>query len=825
MFFRTTFPKPGRIPRPRRSLRVLVIAATALATAAVTVPPTAADGPAPPRTEIRAGSGALSATIRYTEYGLPHITARDYAGLGFGTGYAQAADQVCVLADGFATVRAERSRHFGADARPDGSLADTRTNLTSDLLFQGLRDSGTASKLLDRPAPAGPGPQVRELMRGWVRGYNTWLARNTVTDPACRGRAWVRPVSVHDLALVAHALHATAGQQMLAEGIVGAAPPPPGAAAGATAGPAPHPERTARAARDLVERARGTMGSNAVAFHGSTTANGRGLLIGNPHYPWQGGRRFWQAHQTIPGELDVAGATLVASPIVNIGYNRHVAWSHTVSTGTPLTLHRLTLDPGDPTVHLVDGRPERMKKRTVTVRVRGGAPVTRTQWWTRYGPVVTEADGLPVPWTRTHAYALGDPNAAQLRFYATSLAFGKARDTDGVLAALRRTQGLPWVNTVAADSRGGSLFTQSQILPRITDDLAARCLTPLGQATYPSAGLAVLDGSRAACTPGRDPGALQPGVFGPGRMPTLKNAPYAANSNDSAWLAHPDRPLRGYPRVFGDIDAPRSLRTRGGIEDLTALAGRGGLRIADAQRHQFANRAPAGGLAAADLARACAALPGGHATATDGTRVDISAACPALRAWDRTTDTGSRGALLFDRLWRRLTDRVPEERLWKVPFSPADPVRTPHTLDTDLPEVARALADTVRELRSMGAKPDARWGEHHFSERGGTRIPVHGGAHRLGVWNMMEGRWDPAAGGYAEIRHGTSHLQAVTWNGTGCPVARTLLAYGQSSDPTSPHSHDQTRLLSAKKWVTPRFCEKDILASPALRTLTVREDR
>lgn len=54
------------------------------------------------------------------------------------------------------------------------------------------------------------------------------------------------------------------------------------------------------------------MGSNAVAFGGATTANGRGLLLGNPHYPWQGGRRCWQSQQTIPGELNVADASLRA---------------------------------------------------------------------------------------------------------------------------------------------------------------------------------------------------------------------------------------------------------------------------------------------------------------------------------------------------------------------------------------------------------------------------------------------------------------------------------------------------------------------------------
>ena len=85
------------------------------------------------------------------------------------------------------------------------------------------------------------------------------------------------------------------------------------------------------------------MGSNAVAFSGATTANGRGLLLGNPHYPWHGGRRFWQVQQTIPGELNVAGAALLGSPTVSIGYNSRVAWSHTVATGVPFDLTRLTL--------------------------------------------------------------------------------------------------------------------------------------------------------------------------------------------------------------------------------------------------------------------------------------------------------------------------------------------------------------------------------------------------------------------------------------------------------------------------------------------------
>ncbi|MEU9482709.1 penicillin acylase family protein [Streptomyces decoyicus] len=800
----------------RNRLRALVLAGVALVAAAAPLPPR------PVAAATHPSGGGLTATIRYTEYGIPHIVAKDYPGLGFGEGWAQAADQACTLADGFVTVRGERSRHFGADAAPDQSLSAATSNLAGDLYFAGVRRAGTVEKLLRQPAPAGPSSTVKELMRGWAAGYNAWLRQHHIKDPACAGASWVRPVSTLDVARRAFALAVLGGQGRVVDGITAAKPP-------GTGGPArrasPH-GATGRAAidavRTLFSQDGSDMGSNAVAFHGATTANGRGLLLGNPHYPWSGGRRFWQSQVTIPGELDAAGGSLLGSVALSIGHNAKAAWSHTVATGMTLNLHQLTLDPSDPTVYLVDGVPERMTRRTVTVPVKDGPAVTRTQWWTRYGPVLTSLGQLPLPWSGSTAYAVNDPNAVNLRASDTALGFSRATGVDGIARVLRRTQGLPWTNTVAADAAGHTLFSQSQVLPRITDDLASRCSTALGRTTYPSTGLAVLDGSRSDCALGRDADALQPGVFGPSSMPTLKNAPYAENSNDSAWLAHTDRPLTGYPRVFGPVATPRTLRTRGALEDVSAMAARGGLTLGDLRRQQFAQRSPAGALAAADTARACAALPGGTATSSNGTKVDVSGACRVIGEWDRTARADSKGALLFDRFWRGLTAKVPAAALWRTPFDPADPVHTPRTLDTGAAGFAPALADAVAELRAAGIPQDALLGRHQFVVRNGNRIPVSGGTEGLGIWNKTEGRWDPAAGGYDEVITGSSYIQAVGFDGSRCPVARTLLTYSQSSDPSSAHYSDQTELYAAGRMVRERFCAKDIAAAPGLRVVHVR---
>ncbi|WP_380280570.1 penicillin acylase family protein [Kitasatospora purpeofusca] len=775
------------------------------------------------------GGRGLSAVIRYTEYGIPHIVARDYAGLGFGSGWAQARDSVCDLADAFLTVRGERSRWFGPDPAPDPQGSFATSNLASDLYFRGVRDAGTVERLRATPAPAGPSRAVTELGRGWAAGYNAWIGRNRITDPACAGADWVRPVTDVDVSALDHSLMVLLGEGRGIDGITAAEPPTPGSApvldeAEPARVLAPASPATGESAHEPPAGRSAHPGSNAVAFHGSTTGNGRGLLLGNPHFPWHGARRFWQSQQTIPGELNVMGASLLGTATVSIGHNTHIAWSHTVATGVPMNLYELTLDPADPTVYLVDGRPERMTPRAVTVPVKDSPPVTRTQWWTRYGPVLTTLDTTgPLPWTATTAYALTDPNAANLRGSDTSLALSRAHSTDEVLSALSRTQGLPWADTIAADAAGHTLFTQSQVLPRITDDLARRCSTPLGAATYPATGLAVLDGSRSHCALGTDPHALQPGIFGPDALPTLRDAPYVENSNGSAWLTNADHPLTGYERVFGSVGTPLSLRTRGALHDVSALAARGRLGIADLERHQFADRSLAGDLAARGLKAACATpVQAPDAGGEDG-EADIAEACRVLAGWDRTTNTDSRGAPLFDRFWRGLTAATTPDDLWKVPFSPTDPLHTPRDLNAASPALRSALGHAVAELRAAGLPPDARWGEAQFVVRDGTQIPIPGGTSELGLWNVIDALWNPGAGGYSDVESGTSYLQAVGWDGTRCPVAKTLLAYSQSADPTSPHHADQTSLFSTGRWVTSRFCEKDILASPALRVVPVTE--
>ncbi len=53
----------------------------------------------------------------------------------------------------------------------------------------------------------------------------------------------------------------------------------------------------------------------------------------NGLFPWRGVDRFWMAHLTVKGDYDMFGGTLGGLPMVGVGFNKHLSWTHTVSTG------------------------------------------------------------------------------------------------------------------------------------------------------------------------------------------------------------------------------------------------------------------------------------------------------------------------------------------------------------------------------------------------------------------------------------------------------------------------------------------------------------
>lgn len=766
--------------------RTLALSATAAAAALLLSACASAPGTA---------ASDRSVTIERTTYGIPHITAHDPESLAYGVAYAYAQDNVCMTADQLVTARGQRAATFGG--KTIGLLGRRYLpNEQIDLFMAAHMDDALLARSWSTTST-----EAQSMARGYVAGYNRFLADHAGRLPkACNGQPWVQPMTLPEYRRMAEVVAVQAGIAALADGMLDAQPPARKAAKAAA--PAVDLADAAQALRELG-LLDSPLGSNAWAFGKETTANGSGMLLGNPHFPWSGPNRFYEMHLTIPGRMDVMGVGIGTYPMVSIGFNKDVAWSHTVSTGKRFTLYELALVPGEPTSYLVDGKPEKMVARQVKAQVRNpdGTLQTREQtvWTSRWGPlVVVPRAGLT--WNGKSAYALRDANTGNTRMMDAALAFARASKVDDLHRA-HASLGLPWVNTLAADRQGRAMYADVSVVPDLNAADLERCApSKPAAALRGSAGLVVLDGARSDCAWRRDSASPVPGLIPMARMPVAFRNDWVHNSNDSFYYTHPGQPFGAISPLVGDASLTRP-RTRAGLAEIPEMLGRGKVTLQAMQQQLFQNRNFMASVTVPDLLAACAQAP--SAASRD--------ACTALSGWNLRNDLDARGAHLFREFWRNARN-IPG--VFRVPFDPAQPVATPAGLKMDDAAVAakvwEALDKAVATIRSSGFALDAPLGSVQRPAITEEAIALHGGEEFEGVLNNL-GRQEPAPLNQAGLRidYGTSYVQTVTFNARG-PVAQAILTYGQSTNPESPHANDQMRLFSRKEWHTLPFHRADV---------------
>lgn len=751
----------------------------------------------------------LHATIRVTEHGVPHILANDYESLGFGAGYAFAESNICEMAGRFVTVRAERALFFGPEAHvPDGPR-NRPTNLDSDFFWQRVLDERIAERELAQAAPVGPTAETRALIRGYAAGYNKYIADTgveNIADPRCRGAAWVRPISERDVYLRAMAWNLFRSSANLIPQLVAAAPP------SATRADLAPVERYAHATGEPDGPDATPLGSNMVALGREATMSGRGMFFANPHWFWEGPDRWFEAHLTIPGRLNVIGVQTSGVPVIQTGFTETVAWAGTTSTANRHTLYELRLVPGRPTSYYYDGEVRRMTSRTVRVRVRteSGRIETRrhTFWSTHYGLVIAD-EGMD--WTAGTAYAIRDV-AYSFRWVSQQFELNHAASARDISEGGRRYMGIGWRNIAAADAEGNVFYGDRTAIPHVTNAMIEACVTSeLGRSQLGArAPLPIMDGWRSACEWGSDADSPVPGIFGSSSLPELHRTDYALQSNDTHWLNNARQPLEGFPLIMGSERTPRTLRTRNALQKFEGRLAAGERFDLDSfYRVTQDNNVYSADIWMEPLLRQCQESAGW---------ADVREACDVLARWDRTEMLDSNGALL----WRRFISRLGDyDDLFAAPFNAEDPIATPAGLRVEDPRVHAALAGAARDLTGSGMPLDARLREYQYALRGDQRIPIPGGPGETGQYNLVSNRggWTPGEG-YPDVSNGASFLMWMEFTDQG-PRGRSVMAFSQSPNPDSPFYSDQTQMFSNGQTKPMRFTEAEIAAAPSLRVYEI----
>lgn len=761
------------------------------------------------------------AEIRWTENEVPHITAQDLGSVFFGQGYAFASLGACVLADQVVKVRSQRALLFGP--------GEGNANVTSDLsqLALGIYENASTSygKL---------SAEAQQAITAYVAGYNQYLGEHKARLP-CGNEDWVVPISEIDL--FAHYLELSMfpSGRALGQLIVAAAPP--------TAANRTIPDVTYEQLRDH------RVGSNGWAIGSQRSAGGGGMLLANPHFPWEGELKLYESHLTVPGKLDIYGASLLGVLGVIIGFNADVAWTATVSDGQRFTLYQLELDPSDPTSYLYEGSSRKMEAKTYQIQVRQPdgqvASLSRTLYRTHFGPMVMLP---PIGWTNATAFAMRDTNQSNLAIIDHLLQSMQATSLPELQRVHDEVSGLPWVNTIAVSKEGRAWYVDSSATPALSAQAAQawldRTLTDPLTAALAAQDLTLLPGNSALFEWQALAGARSPGLVPVSQAPRLERDDFVFNANDSYWLANPLAPLTGYSPMYGVAGTPRSARTRMNAvmlldEERTWSGADHRFDLDELRSAVLSNRGLLADQLRGPVLSRCRA-----ATAPvpyEGELIELRPACDVLAAWDRRTELDSEGAVL----WREILGDFPDAaitnagELWAEPFDPSSglsAIATPRGLaaaGTGEDRVQRAIAAAIVKLRRAGLTPRATLRATQGSVRGDVVVPVHGGIQHEGVINLMlygafkstlapeqprgtviSQRTGLTADGKYVINSGTSFLMALEYTAQG-PRAYGLLAYGQSDDPQSPHHRDQTQRFSDKSWRPLLFSRDEVAAAEA----------
>lgn len=661
---------------------------------------------------------AARVTITRDDWGIPHIRGKSDADAVFGMIYAQAEDD-------FARIEANYLTALGrtAETQGEGALwADLRQRLFVD------------PEQLKRDYARSPA-WLRALMDAWADGLNYYMATHAQVKPKVltRFEPWMA------LSFTEGSIGGDIERISLSDLKTFYGNPTP-----------PTPEEQGSVPRE-------PSGSNGIAIAPRLTADGRALLLINPHTSF-----YFRSEAQVTSEqgLDVYGASTWGQFFVYQGFNAHTGWMHTSSTVDNVdAFAERIVRAGQGWAYRYGSETRPVQARVVTLRYRkpDGSLAERrfATWRTHHGPIVAAKDGR---WIAAALMWRPVP-ALEQSFLRT-----KTTDLAGYLKVAERKANSS-NDTLFADAKGEIAFLMPQFMP-VRDDRF--------DYTRP------VDGS--------DPATDWKGLHTLPSLPSVLNPKvgWAHNTNDWPWqVAGPDSPsAKDYPRYMDQVGG----NARGVHADLL-LMGKRGWTAERLRAAAFDPYLPAFAKLVPELVAAWRALP-----ESDPRRAALADPVATLARWDHrwSADSVATSLAVFwgDQLWREVGSFAQAERM-NVPDYIAAKVNAP----TRLAALSAAIDRLTRDFGTW----QTRWGEiNRFQRLDNALQPHFDDAAPSTAVPFPSAQWGSLASFGAKAWPGTKRYYGTSGNSFVAVVsfgprvaAAAVMAGGQSGDPASPHFADQ----------------------------------
>jgi penicillin amidase len=385
---------------------------------------------------------AKTVTIYRDTFGVPHVYGPTDAACVFGFAYAQAEDYFWQIEDNYLRALGRATEVYGEKSLPD------------DLVNRALEITR-----LSREEYENASPKSKSICRAMADGLNYYLAVNPKVRPRLikHFEPW-HPLAFGRFVLYQLFIYGRSGLQ--ASDILSAAQEIRHNTIGAVEFP-PHLRAELAAAETGRQSMSEHVGSNMWAVRADKSASGNALMFINPHQPFFGPGQWYEGHLASGEGWNLLGACFFGSPFPTLGYNGHVAWSHTVNNPDIADLYNITFDDKSEPLKYRYGEGSRQATswtEDIVVKDANGPANRRFRFTkTHQGPIVAVKDGKPlvIRLSKLEAGALIDQ----------SYAMGRAKSVAEFKEAMRPCN-LPMFNAMVADTGGNIFYVYNGAVPR-----------------------------------------------------------------------------------------------------------------------------------------------------------------------------------------------------------------------------------------------------------------------------------------------------------------------------------------------------------------------
>ena len=478
-------------------------------------------------------------------------------------------------------------------------------------------------------------------------------------------------------------------------------------------------------------------GSNTIAFNSKKTLDGNTYFLINPHQPLDGPVSWYEAHLVSQEGTDILGALFPGSPVILIGTNKYLSWSHTVNLPDKTDAYKLNMIKKGTKKYKVDNEIFELEtyKANIYIKILGIPIKLKKKYYKSiYGPTLKNKSGY---------YSIRTPITSELRALEQWWKMNKAKSFNEFYNILKM-KALPGYNIGYADKYDTIFYISNGLIP-------------IREKGFNWKGVVKGDTKETLWNKTYDikdlPQVIQPTS---GYIYNANHSPFKSTSNSE----NPNEELFKNDMGFEKYDNNRSVRIK------TIIDNKNKFSYDDFKKLKYDNQLPE-------------KLSYSHMNIDSLFQINSTndivtdKILKSIKKWNREANSNSYGAGSFLIFYHRLK-----------PYY--EKLKPPKIFTKKI--LIDALFDTKNYMLKYFGNTDIKLGDYQKIVRGSIEYPSFGIPDVLTAMHSK-----PYKNGKTKIVSGESYIQIVKFTKDG-PEIESVLAYGNSDEKDSPHFDDQMQI-------------------------------